>query len=47
MIISSHDLNHISEISSRILLLENGLLIKDISSGEGTLQELERYFSVS
>jgi len=47
MIISSHDLNHISEISSRILLLENGVLIKDISSGEGTLKELERYFSVS
>jgi ABC-2 type transport system ATP-binding protein len=47
MIISSHDLNHISEISSRILLLENGILIKDINSGEGTLQELERYFSVS
>lgn len=47
MIISSHDLNHISEISSRILLLENGVLIRDISSGEGTLQELERYFSVS
>jgi ABC-2 type transport system ATP-binding protein len=47
MIISSHDLNHISEISSRILLLENGVLIKDISSGAGTLQELERYFSVS
>ncbi|HNX67392.1 MAG TPA: ABC transporter ATP-binding protein [Bacteroidales bacterium] len=47
MIISSHDLNHISEISSRILLLENGILIKDISSGEGTLKELERYFSVS
>jgi ABC-2 type transport system ATP-binding protein len=46
MIISSHDLNHISEISSRILLLENSLLIKDISNGAGTLQELEHYFSV-
>jgi len=47
MIISSHDLNHISEISSRILLLEKGLLIKDIGSGTGALQELERYFNVS
>ncbi|HPT12686.1 MAG TPA: ABC transporter ATP-binding protein [Bacteroidales bacterium] len=47
MIISSHDLNHLSEISSRILLLENGILIRDISSGEGTLRELEHYFSVS
>lgn len=47
LIISSHDLNHISEISSRILLLEKGVLIRDIGSGEGALQELERYFSVS
>lgn len=47
MIVSSHDLNHISEISTRILLLEKGILIKDIGSGVGALQELEKYFSVS
>ena len=47
MIISSHDLNHISEISTRILLLEKGILIRDISAGAGALQELEKYFSVS
>ena len=47
MIVSSHDLNHISEISSRILLLEAGVLIRDISSGADTLRELEHYFSVS
>jgi len=47
MIISSHDLNHISEISTRILLLENGRLKKDIRSGVDTLKELETYFSVS
>jgi ABC-2 type transport system ATP-binding protein len=47
MLISSHDLNHISEISTRILLLENGILKKDIGSGDGTLRELEIYFNVS
>jgi ABC-2 type transport system ATP-binding protein len=46
MIISSHDLNHISEISSRVLLLEEGSFIKDIKSGTETLQELESYFSL-
>jgi ABC-2 type transport system ATP-binding protein len=46
MLISSHDLNHISEISTRILLLEKGLLKKDIGSGDNTLRELETYFNI-
>jgi len=46
MVISSHDLNHISEISTRVLLLEEGSLIKDKVTGQDTLKELESYFKV-
>lgn len=46
MVISSHDLNHISDISTRVLLLEEGSLINDKIAGEDTLQELESYFKV-
>ncbi len=47
MLISSHDLNHISEISTRVLLLEEGSVIKDIKTNTETLHELESYFRVS
>jgi ABC-2 type transport system ATP-binding protein len=46
MVISSHDLNHISDISTRVLLLEEGSLIKDKITGDDTLKELESYFKV-
>ncbi len=46
IIVSSHDLNHIADLSTRVLLLEKGNLIKDIHQSEQTLDELERYFSV-
>ncbi|MBC7912482.1 MAG: ABC transporter ATP-binding protein [Pyrinomonadaceae bacterium] len=45
-IISSHDLNHVTEVSNRILLMEKGKIIRDIESGIDTLSELEQYFSV-
>lgn len=45
-IISSHDLNHVTEVSNRILLMEKGRIIKDIETGDNTLSELEHYFSV-
>ncbi|MEJ6981084.1 ABC transporter ATP-binding protein [Pedobacter sp. P351] len=45
-IISSHDLNHVTEVSQRILLLEKGRIIKDIQTSKSTLSELEEYFSV-
>jgi ABC-2 type transport system ATP-binding protein len=44
--ISSHDLNHITEVSDRILLMEKGTIIKDIKTSSNTLAELEAYFSV-
>ena len=46
MLISSHDLKHVTEICTRILLLENGNIIKDSSTNEETLVELESYFNV-
>jgi len=45
-LISSHDLKHVTEICNRIVLLEEGIVIKDILTEQSTLQELEEYFSV-
>lgn len=45
-LISSHDLNHVTEVCDRILLMEKGKIIKDIETNSNTLQELEEYFSV-
>lgn len=42
--ISSHDLNHVTEICQRIILLEKGKIIRSIETKEDTLQELKAYF---
>ena len=44
--ISSHDLNHVTDVSTRILLMEKGIIIKDLHTNQDTLQELEDYFKV-
>lgn len=46
LLISSHDLNHITEVCKRIVILENGNIVKDIATNENTLKELESYFAV-
>lgn len=46
MLISSHDLNHITEVSNRIVVLSKGEVIKDLQKNEKTLSELEQYFSI-
>lgn len=46
VIVSSHDLNHVTEVCQRILLMEKGKIIKDIQTNSNTLKELEEYFSV-
>ncbi len=46
LLISSHDLNHITEVCKRIVILENGHIVKDIVTNENTLKELESYFAV-
>ena len=44
--ISSHDLNHVTGVCERILLMEKGRIIKDLDTTADTLQELESYFKV-
>lgn len=46
ILISSHDLKHITEVCSRILLLEEGLIIQDKNTSSDTLIELEKYFEI-
>jgi ABC-2 type transport system ATP-binding protein len=46
LIVSSHDLNHVTEVCQRILLMEKGKIIKDIRTDSNTLKELEEYFAV-
>jgi ABC-2 type transport system ATP-binding protein len=46
VLISSHDLNHVTDVCHRILLMEKGRIIKDIDTTGDTLQELETYFEV-
>lgn len=45
LMISSHDLNHVTEICDRIVLLEKGKIIKDLTKNEQMLAELESYFT--
>jgi ABC-2 type transport system ATP-binding protein len=45
-IVSSHDLNHVTDVCERILLMEKGVVIKDIATSSSTLTELEEYFGV-
>jgi len=46
ILVSSHDINQVSEVSSRILLMEKGKIIKDIAGGETAYEELVDYFKV-
>jgi ABC-2 type transport system ATP-binding protein len=44
-LISSHDLNHVTDICDRIVLLEKGKVIKDLKEKELMMAELESYFT--
>lgn len=47
ILISSHNLQHTVDISSRIALLEHGVIIKDLQNVEGSAEkELEEYFNM-
>jgi len=46
VLISSHDLGHITEVCDRIVVLDKGDVVKDIETSTETLKELEAYFSV-
>jgi len=45
-LVSSHDLNHITDVCDRILLMEKGKIIKDMATSSSTLEELESYFAI-
>lgn len=46
VLVSSHDLTHVTEVCERIVVLDKGTVVKDIETSEETLEELESYFSV-
>jgi ABC-2 type transport system ATP-binding protein len=47
MLISSHDLNHVTEVCKRIVVLEKGLIVKDLQTNADTLNELEAFLRFS
>jgi ABC-2 type transport system ATP-binding protein len=46
MLISSHDLMHVTEVSTRIVALQKGIAVHDLQTNENTLRELEAFFAV-
>ena len=45
ILVSSHDLQDVTEVSERIVLLEKGKIVRDIQTDSKTLKELEEYFT--
>lgn len=45
MLISSHDLLHVTDVCERIVVLDQGKVVKDLVTSEATLKELETHFS--
>jgi len=46
VLISSHNLNHVTEVTERIVVLDKGDMVMDIETNEKTLKELEEFFTV-
>ena len=46
LVISSHDINHVTEVCRRIAILETGRIVQDLQTSEETLKELQQYFAV-
>ncbi len=44
-LISSHDLIHVTEVCERIVVLDKGIMIKDLLTSSRTLRELETFFN--
>ena len=45
LLISSHDLLHVTEVCERIVVLEKGEVVKDLARSPETLRELEEHFN--
>lgn len=43
--ISSHDLDHVADVCTRIVILEKGKVVRDVQKSETTLAELEEFFT--
>jgi ABC-2 type transport system ATP-binding protein len=46
VLISSHNLNHVTEVTERIVVLDKGDMVMDIETNEKTLKELEAFFAI-
>lgn len=46
MLVSSHDLNHVTEVCKRIVVLHEGEIVHDLETNENTLKQLEAFFAV-
>lgn len=46
VLVSSHDLTHVTEVCERIVVLDKGTVVNDIKTSEETLKELESYFAL-
>ena len=44
VLVSSHDLMHVTEVCERIVVLNKGEIVKDITTSPETLKELESFF---
>ena len=45
LLISSHDLAHVTEVCRRITVVDHGTIARDIETSDATLEELETYFT--
>ena len=45
VLVSSHDLMHVTEVCERIVVLNKGEIVKDIQTSAETLRELEHFFA--
>ncbi|WP_346858614.1 ABC transporter ATP-binding protein [uncultured Draconibacterium sp.] len=45
LLISSHDLDHVADVCSRIVILEKGEIVRDVEKTDSTLAELEEFFT--
>ncbi len=44
-LISSHDLDHVADVCTRIVILGKGKIVRDVQKTESTLAELEEFFT--
>lgn len=47
VLVSSHDLMHVTDVCERIVVLNKGEVVKDIKTATETLKELEAFFGAS